>query len=148
MNQTKTPQGQEKDSGTETHTVSIHILKMVMSFLEMFMCKTLVKRIMSLVLIAVGLSNPRITELTGLCDRSIRSLKKAIADGDTESFFTVGGGGRKGKLADVEKEIVEEIESNNYHSRQEIADMILEKFSLKVSLSAVGRLIKKMALNV
>jgi transposase len=48
----------------------------------------------------------------------------------------------------VEKEIVEEIENNNYHSQQEIADMILEKFSLKVSLSAVGRLLKKTASNV
>jgi transposase len=148
MNQTETPQGQERNPETGPHIVSIQILKLVMSFLEMFMCETLAKRIMSLVLIAVGLSNPCITELTGLCDRSIRSLKKEIADGETESLFTVGGGGRKGKLADVEKEIVEEIENNNYHSRQEIADMILEKFSLKVSLSAIGKLLKKTALNV
>jgi transposase len=148
MNQTETLQGQGKNLETDSHTVSIQILKMVMSFLEVFMCKTLVKRIISLVLIAVGLPNARITELTGLCGRSVRSLKKALADGDTQSLFNVDGGGRKGKLADVEKEIVEEIENNNYHSRQEIADMILEKFNLKVSLSAVGRLIKKTALNV
>jgi transposase len=143
LNPTETSQGQERNAETEMHTVSIHIFKMIMSFLELFMCKTLAKRLMSLVLIAVGLPNSRITELTGLSDRSIRSLKKVIADGDTESLFTVGGGGRKGKLADVEKEIVEEIENNNYHSRQEIADMILEKFSLKVSLSAIGKFLKK-----
>jgi transposase len=97
---------------------------------------------MGLALIAAGLPNVRITELTGLCDRSIRYLKKALADGDTQNIFTVNGGGRKGKLADVEKEILEEIENSNYHSRQEIADMILEKFDIKVSLFAVGRFLK------
>jgi transposase len=147
MTQTDKSQEKERNSEIEPDTVSIQILKMVMTFLELFMCKTLAKRTMSLVLIAVGLSNSRITELTGLCDRSIRSLKKAVADGDMENIFTVGGGGRKRKLADVEKEIVEEIETNNYHSRQQIADMILEKFKLKVSLFTVGRFIKKMALN-
>jgi transposase len=148
MNRTKTAQEQERNPETEPHTASVQILKMVISFLEVFMCKTLAKRIMSLVLIAAGVPNVRITELTGLCDRSIRSLKKAIAEGDTKNLFTVDGGGRKGKLADVEKEIVEEIENNNYHSRQEIADMILEKFRLKISLSAIGRFLKKKPSNV
>jgi transposase len=143
MNQTDKSQGKERNSELELHPGSIQILKMVMAFLELFMCKTLVKRIMCLVLIVVGLSNPRITELTGLCNRSIRTLRKAVADDDMENIFTVEGGGRKGKLADVEKEVVEEIEKNNYHSRQQIVDMIFEKFKLKVSLSAVGRLLKK-----
>ncbi|MDR0580865.1 MAG: hypothetical protein LBG04_01985 [Holosporaceae bacterium] len=147
MNKTDKSQGKERNSELELHPGAIQILKMVMAFLELFMCKTLVKRIMCLVLIAVGLSNPRITELTGLCNRSIRTLRKAVADDDMENIFTVEGGGRKGKLADVEKEVVEEIEKNNYHSRQQIVDMILEKFKLKVSLSAVGRLLKKTALN-
>lgn len=116
----------------------------VMRFLELFLCKTLVKRISSLILIAADVPNVRITELTGLCDRSVRSLKKAVGTGEIESLFTVGGGGRKPKLAkDVEESIVEEIENNNYHSRQQIADMILEKYNIKVSLPAVGRLLKK-----
>ena len=147
MNQTDKLQGKERNSEPELHPGSVQILKMVMVFLEMFMCETLVKRLMSLVLIAAGLSNPRITELTCFCYISIRTLRKAVADGNTENIFTVDGGGRKGKLADVEKEIVEEIGKNNYHSRQQIVDMILEKFKLKVSLSAVGRLLKKTALN-
>lgn len=116
----------------------------VMRFLGLFLCKTLVKRILSLILIAADVPNVRITELTGLCDRSVRSLKKAVGTGETESLFTVGGGGRNPKLAkDVAESIVEEIENNNYHSRQQIADMILEKYNIKVSLPAVGRLLKK-----
>lgn len=116
----------------------------VMKFLGLFLCKTLVKRISSLILIAADVPNVRITELTGLCDRSVRSLKKAVGTGDIDGLFSVGGGGRKPKLAkDVEESIVEEIENNNYHSRQQIADMILEKYNIKVSLPAVGRLLKK-----
>jgi len=114
-----------------------------MNFLQLFMCETLVKRIMSLILIAVGVPNARITELTGYCDRSIRSLQKAIETGETGSLFTVSGGGRKCKLQDVESAIVEELENNNYHSRQQIADMIQEKYGIKVSLPAIGRLLKK-----
>ena len=119
------------------------IIAMVMSFLQLFMCETLVKRILGLVLIAVGVPNARITELTGICDKSIRTLKKAIATGATISLFHIGGGGRKSKLQDLESAILEEIEKNNYHSRQEIVDMINEKYGVKTSISAVGRLLKK-----
>ena len=96
-------------------------------------------------LISIGLSNSRVTELTGLCDRSVRTLRKAIETGDVDRFFIVNGGGRKSKLRDVEAAIVEEISNNNYHSRQQIADMIQEKYGIKVSLPAVGRLLKKTA---
>jgi transposase len=119
------------------------LIKNIMSFLQLFMCETLVKRILSLVLIAIGLPNTRITELTGLCDRSIRSLRKLIKAGETGALFSVGGGGRKCKLKDIENEIIKEIESNNYHSRQQIADMIQERYGIKVSLPAIGKLLKK-----
>ena len=125
------------------HPKSDLIFNKIMSFLQLFMCETLVKRIMSLILIAVGVPNSRITELTGLCDRSIRTLKKDIETGDMDNFFAVNGGGRKSKLQDYEGAIIEEIEKNNYHSRQQIADMILEKYGIKVSLPAIGRLLKK-----
>ena len=125
------------------HPQSALILNRIMGFLQLFMCETLVKRIMSLILIAVGVPNSRITKLTGLCDRSVRTLKKEIETGNMDNLFAVDGGGRKSKLQDYESAIVEEIEKNNYHSRQQIADMILEKYGIKVSLPAIGRLLKK-----
>jgi len=118
------------------------IIKAVMKFLRLFMCETLVKRIMSMVLLALGVENNQITELTGLCDRSVRALKKRVETGEIESLFAVNGGGRKRKLKDVESAIVEEIEKNDYHSRQQIADMILEKYGIKVTLPVIGRLLK------
>jgi hypothetical protein len=119
------------------------ILEKVMKFLRLFMCETLAKRILSMILIVAGLPDTRVTELTGLCDRSVRSLKKAIDNGNMDGLFTVGGGGRKRKMMNIEDDVVVEINRNNYHSRQQIADMVHEKFGIGVSLPVIGRLLKK-----
>jgi transposase len=110
------------------------------------MPETLAKRIVSIVLIAVGIPNASITEGTGLSDRSIWTLKKAINSGNIGDLFVVGhGSGRPGKAKGFEREIAVELERNNYHTRQQIADMILEKFGIRMSVSAVGKLLKKTA---
>jgi transposase len=107
------------------------------------MCETLAKRVMGIVLFAVGLADRRVVELTGLCDRSVRTLKKGLEGGDLDNMFHVAGGGRKRKLADVEGSILEEINNGIFHSHQQIADMIQEKYGIKVSLPVIGRLLKK-----
>jgi transposase len=110
------------------------------------MTETMAKRIVGLVLIAVGIPNARIIELTGLSDRSVWNFKKAIIKGDIDSLFvTEHGSGRTGKAKGIESAIAEELEKNNYHTRQQVADMILEKFGVSMSVSTVGRLLKKMA---
>jgi len=119
------------------------VITKTMKFLKIFMTETLVKRIVSMILLSVGIPPKRVTELTGLCDRSVRALKKELETGQIESLFHVGGGGRKSKLKDVESAVIEEIEKNDYHSRQQIADMILEKHGIKVSLPVIGKLLKK-----
>ena len=120
------------------------ITKSIIRFLQMFMTETLAKRVVGIVLIAVGIPNIRITEATGLSDRSIWTFKKAIRSGDIDNLFIAGhGSGRTGKAKGFESDIVEELEKNNYHTRQQVADMILEKFSIKMSVSAVGKLLKK-----
>ena len=119
------------------------VIKKVMNFMKIFMTETLVKRIVSMLLISLGTPNKRVTELTGLCDRSVRALKKSLESGEIDSLFHVGGGGRKRKLKDIESSIIEEIEKNDYHSRQQIADMIQEKYGMKISLPVIGKLLKK-----
>jgi len=123
------------------------IIKKIMGFLELFMCKTMVKRLVSMVLLTVGVPNEKITEMTGLCDKSVRVLKKAIKNGETEGLFKVSGGGRKSKLQDIEEAVTKEIAKNNYHSRQQIADMIKEKYGIQISVNAVKRLLKKTGLS-
>ena len=122
------------------------IMKAVFQFLQLFMPETLAKRIVCLVLIAVGIPNDRIIESTGISERSIWKFKKAIKDGNIDELFELGHrSGRPGKAKGIENAIAEELEKNNYHSRQQVADMILQKFGISMSVSAVGKLLKKTA---
>ena len=124
------------------------IISKVMIFLRIFMCETLVKRIMSMLLLSLGVEKSRVTEMTGLCARSVHKLKKEMENGDIESQFKVETGRQgKRKLQDIEGAIIEEVEKNDYHSQQQIADMIEEKFGVKVSARSVGRLLKKTKSN-
>jgi transposase len=120
------------------------ITKSIIRFLQMFMTETLAKRVVGIVFITVGIPNARITVATGLSDRSIWTFKKAIRSGDIDNLFVAGhGSGRPGKAKGVENAIIEELEKNNYHTRQQVADMILEKFGIRMSVSAVGKFLKK-----
>ena len=121
----------------------VQIINKVLIFFRLFMCETLAKRVISIVLIAIGLPDSRVAELTGLCDKTVSILKKRLENGEIDSMFHVAGGGRKRKLADVEVSIVDEINNGAYHSHQQIADMIQERYGIKVSLPAIGRLLKK-----
>jgi len=122
------------------------IIKAVVHFLQMFMPEVLARRIVSVVLIAVGIANERITEVTGLSERSIWRLKNTINSGNMDELLTTGYGiGRPGKAKDIESAISEELEKNNYHTRQQVADMIYEKFGISMSVSAIGKLLKKTA---
>jgi transposase len=119
------------------------VIKQIMKFLQLLMPQTLAKRLVSMVLIALGIPNNRVTELTGLCDRSVRSLRKALETGKTETLFHVGGGGNKSKLEGFETAIIKEIETGSYNNRQQIADMIEEKYGITVCLNTVSNLLKK-----
>ena len=108
----------------------------------------IVKFICNQSLITAGIPDVRVTELTGLCDKSVRSLRKKLEDGNTDDIFLVKSGGNvKSKIADHEAAIIEEIETGNYTNRQQISDMIHEKFGIKVSLTGVSNLLKKKALR-
>jgi hypothetical protein len=102
-------------SGQFNHDVAVRMIGKIISFLRNFMTETLAKRIVSIVLIVVGVSHDRMPELTGLCDRSVRELRRKIKDGNADDdLFHVGGGGCKGKLKDIEELSIEKIENNNY----------------------------------
>jgi transposase len=122
------------------------ITKAIIQFLQTFMTNTLAKRIVSMILITVGIKDDQVAEATGLSKRSIWTLRKAMVGGNIDSLFEVGSGsGRPVKAKDLENVIVEELEKDNYHTRQQIADMIFEKFGVAMSVSTVGRLLKKTA---
>ena len=131
------------DNGSGVSPVAKEVIAAVINFLQLFLCKTLAKRIIVMVLLSVGVSDKNVSELTGVCDRSVRGLRKDILSDDISGLFHIGGSGRPRKLRDVETAIIEEISTSDYHSQQQIADMILEKFGIQVSLQAVSSLLKK-----
>ena len=121
------------------------IMDAVISFLAVFMPITLVRRTLSLVLIAAGLDNGTIHRLTGYGHSTIRKLKADMREKSVPDLLTIRGGGRKAKTSGIEDEILSELESGNYHTRQQVADMIKDKFGISMSVSAVGKFLKKTA---
>lgn len=120
---------------------NVVIIKKVIEFLQLFLPLTLAKRLVAIVLLAAEVPVPRVTELSGLCDRSTRSLLKSLREEDVKGLLAIKrGSGKRRRTAGLEDEIIAEIERNNYHTRQQIADMIQEKFHVQVSVATVGRL--------
>ena len=125
----------------QEHYAKVNVTK-VIAFLRLFMPETLAKRIVCIVLLAVGIASDEIADITGFCEKTVKSISKKMKTDDVDSLFLINGGGRKGKLTNIEKAIVEEIEQGEYHSKQQIVDMIQEKHGIKTSLAAVGTAIK------
>ncbi len=144
-----------KKSKTDSEIVEIKlqkhtagILKQAVGFLEIFLPKTLAKRFVAIILLAAGIPVKTAVELSGLSERSLWTLHKQLPETDVSEIMVFHyGGGRSGKVSGLEDQILAEIEADNYHTRQEIADMVLEKFHVKMSRTSVGRLLKKTASN-
>lgn len=140
-----------KKSNTDSKIVEIKlqghaagILKQAVEFLKIFLPETLAKRLVAIILLAIGVPVKTAVGLTGLSERSLWTLHKQLSVMDVSEIMIFHyGGGRPAKVSGLEKQILAEIEANNYHTRQEIADMVLEKFHVKMSRTSVGRLLKK-----
>ncbi len=124
-----------------------NIIASVIDFLTMFMPETLAKRVVCIVLLAIGTQVEQVAQLTGFCSKTVKKVQNNLNKGNIQDLFKIGGGGRKSKTAGLEQAITDELNNNQYHSRQQIADMILEKHGIKLSARAVGELLKKTALN-
>lgn len=123
---------------------SITCINIVIDFLKLFIPVTTAKKLVSVILIAIGMPITQISQLLGLSERSIQSTGRAIKNGSiNDVLLHKKSSGRKTKTANVENQIVEELENGEYHTRQQIADMINEKFKIKISLPSVGKLLKK-----
>lgn len=128
----------------ERQLITLKVVESIYSFLQLFISPVIARRIISAVLIIADVHSDEITRLTGLCERSVRNLKNQLVTGDTDGLFDISSGrGRKSKFKDVESQIVEEIEKGNYQTLQQIADMVNDKFGIKVSIMSVSRLLKK-----
>lgn len=131
-------------SQEDMQSISLKVINAISQYLQLFISPIIVRRIISALLIVVGIRNTKITELTGMSERGVYDLKRQLMDNKVDSLFEIKSGrGRKPKMKDVESQIIEEIEKGNYQTLQQIADMIQEKYGIKVSIMAVSRLLKK-----
>lgn len=141
----------KKESRAEKNVIEIKVpdkavkvIKDVIEFLQLILPVTIAKRLVAIILLAVGFPVKKAVELTGLCERSMRSLKKAMQETSVSDLLVIkSGSGRKRKTAGIEEQIIAEVETNNYHTKQQIVDMVKEKFHISISCSSVGRLLKK-----
>ncbi len=124
------------------------ILKQAVKFLEVFLPETLAKRFIALILLAVGVPVKTAIGLAGLSEKTLWTLHKQLSVQDVSEIMVFHYGGRlHAKAAGFEEQILAEIEANNYHTLQEIADIAWRKFHIKMSRTSVGRLLKKTASN-
>lgn len=141
----------KKDSNQEHNILEIKlpekaadILRQVMEFLQLFVPVTLAKRLMAIILLAIGMPVRDAVKLTGLCEKSMWTLKKQMREQSVLDLMVIkSGSGRRGKTDEIEKQILAELEAGSYRTRQEIADMIEDNFHIRVSRSCVGRFLKK-----
>ena len=120
------------------------MVRFLVGFLAAFLPITLCQRLAVMFFIIAELPTKRICILTGMCDKVVRQIRNDMKVYPLSSLLTIKKGtGRPCDLAKSENKIKEEIQKKNYFSRQQIVDMIWEKFEIRISLSAVGKYLKK-----
>ena len=124
---------------------SVFITKAVIAFLRKFITETMAKRLVGIVLIAAGIPDSQIREATGLSAGSLHAFRKILGSGNIDGLFVVGyeRSGKAPKTKGFEEAITDELNRNSYRTRQQIADMILDRFGISLSVTAVARFLKK-----
>ena len=109
------------------------------------MPETLSKRTASALLIAAGLGNEKIVELTGMCIRSVRALRKLMEEqeADPAIFAIKPGSGRKRKTEGIEEEVFAELDKGECKTHQQVVDMLKEKFGIVATTQLASRLVSR-----
>ena len=102
------------------------------------------KKVVCTILLVAGAPVTRTALLSGLTERCVRDIGRSVRSGKVSDVLASRkGSGRKSKTAAVEEEIIAEMSKKDYHTLQEIADMIKEKFWIVLSLPSASKLLKK-----
>lgn len=116
-----------------------------MEFLGTLMPPTLSKRAAAMLLLVAGMGNEEIVDLTGMCIRSVRALRKTMEEQEptAELFAIKPGSGRKKKTEGIEEQVWAELDTGKYHTNRAVADMLKEKFGIEASVNLASRLMKR-----
>ncbi len=113
-----------KESKTDDEIVEIKsqehaagIIKQAVGFLEIFMPKTLAKRFVAIILLAIGVPVKTAISLAGLSEKSLWTLHKQLSESDVSEIMVFHyGGGHRAKASGLEGQILAEIETNILHA--------------------------------
>lgn len=124
---------------------SVGLMGKIDGFFDELMPKTLSKRLLSAALICAGVETWKIEELTGYSARSIATIRQSIREGREDEIFTIKGGGRPSKLTKegIEDQVIDILEKENIHTQQQLVSIVENRFGVKISKPAAGRLFKK-----
>ena len=115
-------------------------VRFLICFLSKFLPLTICQRLFVILFLLVDVPGKRIGILTGICYKTVLQIKRDMKTNPLSTLLSrKSGSGSVGRLADVEEKIKEELDKNNYHSRQQISDMIWEKFGVRMKRTAIGR---------
>ena len=116
-------------------------------FLELTMAPTYAARLIGYILLCTGMPPKEITQLLSVTDRTCRNWRKqlrAVEQAGEIGLLLVRPIVDIGTKAwNITTEILKAINAANYHTLRQIADMIQERFGLKLSESTVGRMLHR-----
>ena len=93
-------------------------MKAVIRFLQLFIPETTAKKVVCVILIAIGMPVSEIAEFVGVSERNVQSTGRAVRDGSISSVLVhKKTSGRKSKTADVEEQILAELDNGDYSDR-------------------------------
>ena len=78
---------ENKNSYVKTERERSVSIEAVLKFLQLFLPVTTSRKVVSVILLAAGLSVTEIAEMTGLSSRSVQSTGRAIRDGSISSIL-------------------------------------------------------------
>lgn len=119
------------------------LAKEIIRYLAELMADTMAMRIVALVLICAKVPVWVTSELSGFCTKTVYKLQKLAKECRFSELFSISGGGRPSKLADIKDNLFDILDSENFYSYKAIVQMIKDRFDIDVSVSAVSRLLKK-----
>lgn len=112
-------------------------------FLATMLPDTISRRVACTFLIAAGLRNEEVTRLTGLCIRSVQTLRRLMKENEatSEIFKHKPGSGRKRKTEGIEEEVFAVLDKEEYENYQQVVDMLREKFGIVATRQLASRLV-------
>ena len=99
--------------------------------------------IITLIMMAIGITNSQIKEKLGISYTALRKYRRALEEGEIEPLFKNGGERRKSELEEHYNEIAEEFEKKQPSTLREANERIYKLTGKKLSLNRLRIFLKK-----